>query len=758
MAKLKRRQFVKYAVGSVGAAGALVVGWSILPPRQRLTPGTPLPVVPGQTALNGWVKVSRDNTVTVMMSQAEMGQGAHTGLAMLLAEEMDAAWEQVRLEQSTLDPIYNNQAVIEDGLPFQPEDHGVIKRVSQWMAAKIIREVPGGIGTGGSSSINDQWLPMRQAGASARAALLSAAAGRWGVPASECRTEAGRVFHSSGKSATFGELAARAAQLPVPRNAPLKDPSSFKLIGTPVRRLDTAAKISGSAVYGIDVAPPGLRHASVMMCPTVGGKVKQFDPTAAQRLPGVHKTFTIGAYDGSLGSHGAGTGAVAAIADTSYHAMRALDNVSIEWDHGPAASASSRAILDGLSKTLDTQKGKAHFACGDVEKALRLAAKTISAEYRVPYLAHATMEPLNCTVWFKDGAAQVWVGTQFPGFARNAVAEVLGIKPDRVTVNVTTLGGGFGRRALLDFVSQAAAIARQSEGFPVQVLWPREQDLTHDYYRPAFVSRHQAGFDAHGNLTAWKTTSAGSSMGAPSFIDSSNKGASDTGYEFANARVAHQPSESPVPVGIWRSVSHSHNAFFTESFMDESAAAVGREPVEFRAALLGHHPRMRRVLERVAELSNWAQPAAPAPDGAKVARGVALHRCFGTIIANVAEVSVDAERKIRVHRVFSVLDCGFPVNPNLIRSQIEGGIIFGLSAALQGEITVENGQVQQTNFHNYAPLRMSQCPEMVTEIVASTEHPQGIGETGVPCIAPAVANAVSALTGERLRTLPLKLT
>jgi len=757
MAKIKRRRFLKYAAGAAGAAGALVVGWSIVPPRQRLTPSSPLPVAPGQVALNGWVKVSPDNTVTVMMSQAEMGQGAHTGLAMLLADEMDAAWEQVRLEQSTLDPIYNNQAVIVDSLPFQPEDHGVIKRASEWMAAKIIREIPGGIGTGGSSSINDQWLPMRAAGASARAALIAAAAASWNVPARECRTECGRVLHSSGRSASYGELATRAAQLPVPRNAALKDPSSFKLIGKPVRRLDAAAKVNGSAVYGIDVALPGLRYASVMACPTVGGKVTRLDPNSAQTLPGVHKVLAFDAYEGGLGSYGPGTGGVAAIAETTYHAMRALQKVTVEWDHGPATAVSSRAILDGLSQALDTNKGKAHYQRGDVEQALRSAAKMISAEYRVPYLAHATMEPLNCTVWFKDGAAQVWVGTQFPGFARNAVAKVLGIKPDRVTVTVTTLGGGFGRRALLDFVCQAAAIARQADGAPVQVLWPREQDMTHDYYRPAFVSRHKAGFDAQGNLTAWQATSAGSSMGAPSFIDASNKGASDTGYDFPNARVAHHSSDAPVPVGIWRSVSHSHNAFFTESFLDEAAAAVGKDPVAFRASLLAHNPRMLRVLLRVAELSNWGQPAAPAGDGAKIARGIALHRCFGTVIANVAEVSVDADKKIRVHRVVSVLDCGFPVNPNLIRQQIEGGIIFGLSAALQGEITIEKGQVQQSNFHNYAPLRIIQCPTLEMEILASSEHPQGIGETGVPCIAPAVANAVFALTGQRLRSLPLSL-
>jgi isoquinoline 1-oxidoreductase beta subunit len=418
---------------------------------------------------------------------------------------------------------------------------------------------------------------------------------------------------------------------------------------------------------------------------------------------------------------------------------------------------SSRDVIDGLAHSLDVEKGKAHYEHGDVEAALKSAAKTIDAEYRVPYLAHATMEPMNCTVQFKDGAATVWASTQAPSLARDAVAKVLGIKANKVTVVIPFLGGGFGRRTFTDFLSQAAAIAREADGAPVQTIWSREQDMAHDYYRPAMVSRHKAGFDAQGKLIAWQATSAGSSMGAPSFIDGSSKGASDTGYAFANARIAHHASDSLVPVGIWRSVAHSHNAFFTESFIDEAAVAAGEDPVEFRASLVAGNPRLLRVLQRAAELSSWGQPLAPAPDGSKKARGIALHRCFGSVIANVAEVSVDADRKIRVHRVVCVLDCGFPLNPNLIRQQIQGGIVFGLSAALQGEITVEKGQVQQSNFHNYAPLRINECPVIETEILTSTEHPEGIGETGTPTIAPAVANAVFALTGQRLRSLPLKL-
>ena len=754
MADLKRRHFIQY---TAGAAGALVVGWSILPPRQRLIPGGPLPVVAGQVVLNGWVKVSRDNTVAIQMCQAEMGQGIHTGLAMLLADEMDAAWDQVTLEQSTLDRIYNNQMVIVDSLPFQPDENGFGKRVARWMTAKVIREIPGAIGTGGSSSVNDLWLPMREAGASARAALIAAAADLWKLPAHECRAESGRVLHSSGKSAAFGELAQRAAQLPIPSNVPLKDASAFTLIGKPVRRLDNSAKIHGTGIYGIDALPAGLLYASVTMCPTVGGKAARFDAAAARVLPGVRKVFAFEPYAAGLITMGAGTGGVAVIADSPFHAMRALKNVTVEWDHGPAANVSSEQIIAGLAKMLDSERGYVHYQHGDVETALQSAAKTITAEYRVPYLAHATMEPMNCTVQFKDSAATVWAATQAPAFTRDAVAKVLGIHADKVKIIVPSLGGGFGRRTFMDYIGQAAAIAREADGAPVQLMWTREQDMTHDYYRPAFVSRHTAGFDVHGRLIAWKATSAGSSMGMPALLDGSIKGAFDTGYEFPHARIAHQSSDSLVPIGIWRSVSHSHNAFFAESFIDEAAFAVGQDPVHFRVALLTGNPRLLRVLKRAAELSNWGQPLAPAPDGSKQARGIALHRCFGSVVAHVAEVSVDMDRKIRVHRVFCVLDCGFPLNPNLIRQQMESGIVFGLSAALRGEITLEKGQVQQTNFDNYAPLRMNECPVIVTDILPSSEHPQGIGETGVPTIAPAVANALFALTGQRLRTLPLKL-
>jgi isoquinoline 1-oxidoreductase beta subunit len=755
MPNLQRRHVI---LGAAATLGALAIGWSAAPQRRRLNADRPLAVVPGQVALNGWVKVSADGMITVMMSQAEMGQGVHTGLAMLLADEMDADWGRVKIEQSSLDAIYNNQAVLLDSLPFEPTDHGIVPQVSRHLLGKVLRQVSGLQGTGGSSSLKDQWLPMREAGAAARAMLISAAAEVWRVPVAECRAENGNVLHAAGSSASFGELAARAARLPLPEKVSLKRPDQFKLIGTPIRRVDNTPKLNGSAVYAIDVQPPGLLYASIAMCPTVGGKVARFNREALQSAPGVRKVIALDPVAGSSIMPGTTSGGIAVIADTPFHAMRALHRLDAEWDHGAAASLSSTSIHDDLSHALDAQEGKVHLERGDVTSALKSAAKIINAEYEVPFLAHATMEPMNCTVQFKDGAATVWAPTQAAGFATKAVAKALGISAAKVTIEVPYLGGGFGRRYLTDFVVQAALLARETDGAAVQLLWPREQDIAHDYYRPTYLSRCTAGFNPSGTLIAWKTTSAGSSLGAPAFLDKSADGASNSAYAFPTARVAHITVESAIPMGIWRSVAHSQNAFFAESFVDECAAAAGQDPVAFRAALLKEDPRHLRVLHRAAELANWHEPLAPAADGAKRARGIAIHGSFGSVVAQVAEVSLLENRKIRVHRVICVIDCGVAVNPNLIRQQMESAIIFGLSAALHGEITIEKGQVQQSNFHDYRPLRFNECPVIEVTIMPSGDTPSGVGEPGTPTIAPAVANAVYALNGLRLRRLPLKIT
>lgn len=758
---MRRRHFV---LGTLGVAGALGIGWALLPGRQRLATRVPLPVAAGETALTGWLKLGSDGLVHIVMPRSEMGQGVHTGLAMVLADELDADWSRVRLAPAPIDPIYFNQAVAADGLPFHPDSDGALKRQARRLTAKTMREF-GVMVTGGSTSIKDLWLPMREAGASARALLVAAAAQRFGVPASELVAAGGVVNHPpSGRRASFGELAQAAAKLPLPDAVTLKTPAQWTLIGRPLPRIEAPAKLAGTAGFGIDALPPGVLYASVAMCPTLGGAVKQVDSTVARALPGVKQVVQVP-------GHAGGTAGVAAIADTPWHAMQALKATTIAWDEAasPAAGFGSAAFIDSLAKTLDHDDGFPYFKTGDVDAALQGAAKTVSAEYRAPFLAHATMEPQCCTAQVKDGRATVWAPTQIPDVARRAVARALGIATDDVTLHVTLLGGGFGRRLDVDFIAQAAAIAqRGGGGAPVQTIWSRAEDMQHDFYRPPAVSRFQAGLDANGRLVAWKNTSAGPSptqaslhrlFGLPKVgpDKTTSEGAFDQPYAFPAARVGHAIVDCPVPVGYWRSVGHSHQAFFKESFVDELAHAAGQDPLAFRAALLEQHPRAAAVLHAVAKLSGWGQPVPPAPDGAKAARGLALHRSFGSIVAQVAEVSLSAEKQIRVHKVFCAIDCGTAVNPNLVRQQMESGIVFGLSAALYGGITIENGRVQQSNFHDQPALRINECPAIVTEVIASTEPPEGVGEPGTPPIAPAVANALFVLTGQRLRSLPLKV-
>jgi isoquinoline 1-oxidoreductase subunit beta len=756
---MKRRYWI---LGAVAGASTLAVGWLARPVGQRYKTAQPLATAPGQAAFGGWVKIGADDSVTVVMPKSEMGQGTHTGLAMVLADELDADWARVRIEPSPIDKIYNNLITVVDGLPFHPDSQGsLLHRVAEHAVSRTMREV-GLMMTGGSSSAKDLWLPMRQAGATARAMLVSAAASAWKVPATEIVVAGGVVSHKSGKQARFGELAAAAAALPVPPTVMLKTNAQFKLIGQPLSRLEAADKSEGRALFGIDVKPPGLLYASVLMCPTLGGKVKTFDAAAVSKLPGVKQVLAVDGYHG-------GTAGVAVVATSPWRAMQAVKQVAVTWDEAvPSATFNSGEALSRLAQTLDTEDGFAYFKTGDVQSALKGAAKTVSAEYRAPWLAHVAMEPMNCTVQFKDGKATVWAPTQVPGLARRAAALALGVDESMVEVQVTLLGGGFGRRLEVDFVGQAAAIAKAAGGAPVQTLWSREQDTQHDFYRPAAVSRFKAGLDAKGALVAWDNRSAGQAI-VPQVMQrlfglpgagpdkTTAEGAYDQAYEWPSARVGHHIVDLPFPIGFWRAVGHSHQAFFKESFVDECAHAAGADPVAFRAALLQKHPRHLAVLQKAAAMAGWGQAPAAAADGAKVARGVALHHSFGSVVAQVAEVSVAADKTIRVHRVFCAVDCGTPINPNLIRQQMESGVVFGLCAALYGDITVEKGRVQQANFHNYPALRMDACPDISTEIMASTAHPEGVGEPGTPPIAPAVANALFALTGQRLRSLPLKL-
>ena len=765
---MKRRHFV---LASLGGGAALTVGWAVLPTRQRLEPAQPLPTAPGQQALNGWVKIGADDRVTVVMAKSEMGQGVHTGLAMVLADELDADWSQVVIEHSLVDKIYNNLATVVDGLPFHPDDDGTLKQLAGWLTAKAMREV-GVMMTGGSSSLKDLWLPMREAGASARAMLVAAAAAAWGVPAAEVRVQAGVLSHASGKRARFGDMAAAAATQALPDAPVLKTAAQFTLIGKPLPRLEAAAKATGQAVFGIDVVLPSMLYATVTMCPTLGGKVKSMDGAAALKLPGVKQVLAVDGFHG-------GTAGVAVVADTPWHALQAIKAVAVTWDDAvPAATFSSAQALAQFSQALDSEDGFAYFSTGGVQAAMATAAKTVSAEYSAPFLAHATMEPQNCTVLFKDGRATVWAPTQVPGLARRAAALALGIDAELVEVKVQLLGGGFGRRLDVDFVGQAAAIAKAvaqaGSAVPVQTFWTREEDTRHDFYRPAAVSRFKAGLDAGGRVVALHNVSAGPAIvpqmlarlfGLPKGLlnqgpdKTASEGAFDQPYEWPAARIAHHTVDVPVPVGLWRAVGHSHQAFFKESFVDELAHAAGQDPVRFRAALLQGHPRHSRhlaVLQRAAALAGWGQPPAPAADGAQVARGVALHQSFGSIVAQVAEVSLAPDKSIRVHRVVCVIDCGTAINPNLIRQQMDSAVVFGLTAALHGGVTLTQGRVLQSNFHDQPLLKMAGCPVIQTEIMPSTEAPEGVGEPGTPPIAPAVANALFALTGQRLRSLPLQ--
>jgi isoquinoline 1-oxidoreductase beta subunit len=759
-----RRRFI---LSGMVTAGALVVGWGVMPARQRVRATHPLPLSGGAVALNGWVAVAPDGSVTVAMPRSEMGQGVHTALPMLVAEEMDVPLASVRLVQAPIDKIYGNVAMLKDGLPFHPDDSGRVKATAQWLVGKVAREL-GLIITGGSSSVKDAWGPMREAGATARALLVAAAAKEWKVRESECRTEDGFVIHAGGRRLGYGALAARAA-LGVPGEIRLKEPREFKLIGRAQPRRDTPSKVNGTAGFGIDARPPGLLFASVRMAPVIGATVAKVDADMVLKMPGVARVVDFSSALTPFSGAGAG---VAVVAASTWQARQAALALPIKWNDGANAGLSSAAIYQDFAARLDSESGYDYYKVGDMAAvdAARSAgkdaappaagtARTIHAEYRAPFLAHATMEPMNCTAQVKDGKVYVWAPTQSPGFAVDMAAKVAGVSADNVVLTVTMLGGGFGRRLEADMVAQAVAVAKQCNGAPVQVLWSREEDMTHDVYRPAALSRFHATLDAAGNVTAYDNKSAAGSVShqfmkrnlglPPGGPDKTTaEGQFDMQYEFPHQRITHVIVDSAVPLGFWRSVGHSHNAFFKESFIDELAHAAGKEPVAFRRGLLKNHPRHLAVLDAAVAM------AGTAPAGR--AHGVALHQSFGTIVAQVAEVSVEG-KEIRVHRVVCAVDCGIAVNPNIIAQQAESAVVFGLSAALFGAVTIKDGKPEQTNFHDYAVLRMNQAPEVETVIIASAEHPEGMGEPATPPIAPAVANAVFKLTGQRLRSLPLTL-
>ncbi|MCG2575897.1 xanthine dehydrogenase family protein molybdopterin-binding subunit [Dechloromonas sp. XY25] len=679
---------------------------------------------------NAFLRIGADNSVTVISKHLEMGQGTYTGLATMLAEELDADWAQVRVEGAAADAKrYNNLF---------------------WGAAQ---------GTGGSTAMANSWEQMRKAGAAGRAMLVAAAAKRWQVPAGEITVERGVVRHAASKrTATFGELAEAAARETVPADVVLKSPDQFKLIGKQARRKDTHAKVNGTAQFTQDVQLPGMLVAVVAHPPRFGGKVKSFDASAARAVKGVVEVVQI-------------PQGVAVLARDTWTAKKGRDALRVEWDDSAAFKLGSDEIL-ARYREMAKKPGLTAKKQGDTDAALAGAAKVVSASYDFPYLAHAAMEPMNCVVQLTAAGCEVWNGEQLHTGDQYALAGLFGLKPEQVVIHMLYAGGSFGRRACKDsdYVLEAAHIVKAMQAkAPVKLVWLREDDMRAGYYRPAFHHALQAGLDAQGNVVGWTHRLVGQSIliGSPfekmlvkDGIDGvSVEGAANLPYAIPNLTVdLHTPTDIGVPVLWWRSVGSSHTAFSTEAFLDEVAAAAGKDPLALRLELLKDHPKYAAVLRLAADKAGWGQPLKPGKAGERRGRGVAVHESFNSVVAQVAEVTVSKSGDLRVDRMVCAVDCGTAINPDNIRSQVEGGVGFALSAVLHGEITLKDGIVEQGNFDGYPPLRIGEMPRVEVHIVPSTAAPTGIGEPGVPPVAPAVANAIAAATGKRLHRLPIRST
>jgi isoquinoline 1-oxidoreductase beta subunit len=667
-------------------------------------------------APGGFIRIARDGGVTLIMPNVEMGQGIYTAQATLLAEELEVGLDQVTLQAAPPNEELYRQPILQ----------------SQ--------------STGGSTSVRGAWVPLRQAGAAARTMLVAAAAGRWGVPAVECTASRGAVTHGpSGRSLGYGELVEDAGRQPVPKDVPLKQPADWRIIGQSVKRLDTPGKINGTAVFGIDIRVPDMKIAAVSACPVFGGKLRSVDDAAARALPGVREVIRI-------------ENAVAVIGDHYWAAHQGLQALRIEWDNGPNAKLSSRQLIGALRDAYGKRPAVQARHEGDVDRAMAGAAKRVEAAYELPFLAHATMEPINTTIHVRPDGCDIWVGTQVPTVAQALAAKVLGLPPDKVMVHNQFIGGGFGRRLEADSIVHAAAFGKQVP-YPIKIVWSREEDIQHDLYRPAYYDRVSAGLDASGKPVAWVDHVTGGSVmghyfpgGLPEgkLDDDAVEGAKEPPYDLPAVHVDWTREDPPVPITWWRGVGPTHNVFVVECFMDELAQAAGRDPVEYRRSLLSGKPRARAVLDLAAERSGWGTPL-PAGTG----RGVSLHDSFGSYLAVVVEVTVSAAGEVRLNRVVAAVDCGQTINPDTVAAQIEGGLVFGLSAALYSDITFEGGRVQQSNFNDYRMMRMNETPPIEVHHIHNGENPGGIGETGTVSAAPALANAVFAATGKRLRRYPL---
>jgi isoquinoline 1-oxidoreductase subunit beta len=666
-------------------------------------------------APNAFIRIARDGQVTLIMNQVEMGQGTYTSMPMLVAEELEVDLAQIRLEHAPPDDkLYGNPR-----LGFQV--------------------------TGGSTSVRAFWKPLRVAGAVARTMLISAAAATWNVEIATCQAAKGEVIHApSGSKLAYGRLVDQAAKLQVPGDVALKQRKDFTLIGTSAKRTDAASKVNGTAEFGIDTKIPGMKIATVVACPVIGGKLGSVDDSKAKTVRGVIKIVQL-------------DDAVAVIADHMGAAKKGLEALVITWDHGASAAFSTADMVRQLK---DASIGPAVVAInqGDALKAISAAPAKIDAVYQMPLLAHAAMEPMNCTVHVRKDGCDVWVGTQVITRAQATAASVTGFSLDKVKVHNHLLGGGFGRRLDVDAITQAVQIGKQVD-YPVKVIWTREEDIRHDVYRPYYYDTLSAGLDGNGHPIAFSHRVAGSSILArwlpPAFKNGLDRDAVEAGagpYSFDNALVDYVRQEPPagLTTGWWRGVGVTHNAFMVEGFIDELAAAARQDPVSYRRALLGKSPRAKAVLDLVADKADWDKPLS-----AGIGRGVSVLSGFGSYVAQVAEVAVGRDGRVRVKRVVCALDCGQMINPDTIKAQMEGGIIFGLTAALYGEITLRDGRIQQGNFDNYQALRINEAPIIEVHMIDSQEEPGGIGEPGTAAIAPAVINAIFALTGKRLRQLPV---
>lgn len=704
-ADLNRRDFLNAAAN---AGGGLILALT-LPGAAGKSNSAAAATGGAAGQLNAWLRIARDNSITIIVDRSEMGQGVYTALPMLLAEELEIEMDAIRIEAAPVGDAYVN-----------PGNGGQV--------------------TGTSNSVQDAFDKLRMAGATARTMLISTAAQRWGMDPAQCHAKNGTVVNVHGKALTYGELADSAAKLSLPKDVKLKSKVDFQIIGKSRARVDSPGKVDGSAEFGLDVKLPGMLYAALAQSPVLGGKLKTLDSGAAEKMPGVRKVLVT-------------AGGVVVVADHFWQALKARNALAITWDPGANGQLDTPAIRDLLKKTAAAGPGLSARNDGDAAAALKSAKLSLSAAYYLPLLAHATMEPMNCTADVKSGGCDLYVGTQVQQIAQTTAATAAGLLPAQVRVYTTLIGGGFGRRLDIDFIP-AAVEASKAVGAPVKVIWTREDDMTHDTYRPPAYEEVSGGVDAAGKLIAWKLHITSPSITARMFPpvkgvdDSVIEAAVNNLYDVPNLTVSYSRQEIGIDVGYMRSVSHAPNCFVIESFMDELAAAAGKNPYDFRMLQLANKPRQKNVLKLAADRSAWGK----APQGRH--QGIALMEGYSTHLAQVAEISITGAG-IKVHKIVCAVDCGQMVNPRIVESQIESGIVFGLSAALWGEVTIAKGQVQQTNFNNYRLLRNDELPEIEVHLVESSEAPGGIGEAAVPLVAPAICNAIFTATGQRLRELPI---